>query len=365
MQQGSLRFVTIDNGLNFTCALTDTGDAYCWGYGSLGRLGNGGTSNSSVPVKVSGDLKFKQITTGRTFACGLTVSGQAYCWGDNTNAHLGNEDSLHHSLPVPVVGGKTFKHISAGSFHACGVTTDGEAYCWGSSTNGKLGAGSDYAGIGPVREPIKVAGGHTWAAIYAGAQHSCGITVEGEAYCWGSNSNGKVGAGVPSGTTEDFHEPAKVNSSNRFVTLSIGNNHTCGVVTDGRGYCWGSNGRGKLGRGNTSGTYSSPQQVSTISNWTHISAGSDHTCGVTTDGEVYCWGAGDAGRLGTGAIDTTATPLEVTTPSPVAFLNGASAGGIGGAQGGPSPFLPQKRRLEDYLWLAARGTKALYVTRLI
>src|SRR5690606_41023107 len=122
---------------------------YCWGSGSSGKLGNGSTDSSSVPVAVStsGVLAGKTVTdisVGSSSACAI-ADGSAYCWGQNIVGGLGNGSRVDSSVPVAVstsgvLAGKTVTDISAGQ-HACAVA-DGEAYCWGSGNSGRLGNGS-------------------------------------------------------------------------------------------------------------------------------------------------------------------------------------------------------------------------------
>jgi alpha-tubulin suppressor-like RCC1 family protein len=84
-----------------------------------------------------------------------------------------------------------FRQISAGWGHSCGVTTDNRAYCWGSDSAGQLGDGLTTN----RSRPTLVAGGLRFLEVYAGAAHSCGITTTNRAYCWGGNLSGQLGDG--------------------------------------------------------------------------------------------------------------------------------------------------------------------------
>lgn len=89
-----------------------------------------------------------------------------------------------YETPQLVVGGHAWSTISAGSAHSCGVTTDGDGYCWGQGMSGRLGNGETF---GPFPTPQSVAGGHTWETINAaaGSSYTCGTTTDGDEYCWG------------------------------------------------------------------------------------------------------------------------------------------------------------------------------------
>src|SRR5437879_3445421 len=105
-----------------TCGVTLSGAADCWGNNPYGQLGNGTTTNSDVPVAVSGGLAFAAVSAGNTHTCGVTPSGAAYCWGDNLYGELGNGATTTSDVPVAVSGGLTFAAVGAGAVHTCGVT---------------------------------------------------------------------------------------------------------------------------------------------------------------------------------------------------------------------------------------------------
>ena len=346
VQQGSLRFVSIDTGRDHTCALTDTGDAYCWGAGSYGRLGNGDSVAASTPQLVVGGIKFKQLAVSRFGACALAVDGKAYCWGNNTRGQLGDGTTEDKSVPTEVIGGHTFKWLAAGGFHTCGITTGGSAYCWGRNQFGQIGKGTREDE--PYTQPTPVVGGHNFVSVYAGQHNACALTPGGEAWCWGHGGHGRLGIG----RIDTISVPEPVATNERFTSLTLGTFHTCGVTLEGKGYCWGYNIRGKLGIGNTdAGQYVTPQSIADVDEFTSITAGADHTCGVTPAGTVYCWGNNENGRLGSAVSDPTGTPTLVSTLNAIAFLNGAPEGC---AADSPGEFCFPRRSLAERIFLAAR-----------
>lgn len=203
---GGLTFATISVGEYSACGVTTGGAAYCWGGNYYGELGTGTTAYSPKPVAVAGGLTFATVSTEYSFACGVTTSGAAYCWGLNAGGALGDGTTTNSSVPVAVAGGLTFKGVSTGGGFACAVTTSNTDYCWGGNTYGQLGTGT--VSVGPTPAPAAVVGGHAFSTLSAAGYSSffappvypfftCGLTMSGAAYCWGSNGEGELGTGTP------------------------------------------------------------------------------------------------------------------------------------------------------------------------
>jgi alpha-tubulin suppressor-like RCC1 family protein len=325
--------VAIAAGLQHTCGLTNTGAAYCWGFNDSGQLGTGSSTQPSIalPVPVTGGHSFSVLTAGMAHTCGITTDGAAYCWGNNDFGQLGGGDttSTHpSSVPVAVLRGHTFAGISAGGTHTCGVTTSGAAYCWGNDGAGNLGAGPG-AGTGDPsfaesRAPVAVAGGHTFSDVSASgisypAGHSCGLTTNGTAYCWGGNDWGELGNGS-AGESESSNVPVRVPGLS-FSSVTAGLAHTCGLGTDGVAYCWGANSRGELGDGTTTHR-STPVAVSGSQSFSTLAPSRSglHNCGLINSGAAFCWGWNSHGQLGTGGEEDPSA--QSTTP--VAVSGGLS-----------------------------------------
>jgi alpha-tubulin suppressor-like RCC1 family protein len=303
------RLASIEAGGFHTCGLTrGRRQTYCWGSDFTGELGNGNPlANANVPSPVAGGLTFTQVSAGRSQTCGLTKEGKAYCWGGNGDGELGNGAPFGSiiTVPSPVIGGLRFTSLSAGG-NTCGLTTGGQAYCWGSDLFGQLGNGAPLAS---VNTPSPVAGGLTFTHISAGLIHTCAVTSGGKAYCWGTDFFGQLGNGSPQANT---NVPSPVAGGLPFTQVSAGSSHTCGVTTGGQAYCWGLDAQGQLGNGALSGS-NVPALVVGGLTFTQVSVGSGHSCGVTKRGEAYCWGQDNFGQLGDG------TPLaDRTVPSLVA-----------------------------------------------
>ncbi len=161
--------------------------------------------------------------------------------------------------------------------------------------------------------------GQPWASLTSGIGHTCGVRSDGTGWCWGENGSGQLG----NGTTIDSAVPAKVGTAT-WAALTAGASHTCGLRTDGTVWCWGSNSNGTLGNGTTTDS-ALPVQVGTAATWTSLSAGWVHTCGIRADRTAWCWGDNQFGEVGDGTTsDRKLVPVQVGTASTWATL---TAGG--------------------------------------
>ena len=305
--QGGLTFTQLGHGNRHTCGLTAAGIAYCWGRNDLGQLGNGTNVQSLTPVAVQGGRVFTTLGIGGNHSCGLTSTGAAYCWGDNSQGGLGDGTMGQRTTPVAVQSGLTFTAIVTGnSNQTCALTTSGAAYCWGDNTWGALGDGTTTSRL----TPVPVMGGHVFTRLTTQVQ-TCGLTVDGTAFCWGFNDSGQIG----DGTTTRRLTPVRVQGGLTFTTLAAGNNHTCGLTPSGAAFCWGSDAFGAIGDGTTStDPRLTPTAVQGGLSFASLVAGSDHVCGLTSTGTAYCWGNNTNGQLGDGTTAVRVTPGPIARP---------------------------------------------------
>ncbi|MDH5292030.1 MAG: hypothetical protein OEY41_18705, partial [Acidimicrobiia bacterium] len=239
---GGGSFSAVHAGAAFTCALSTTGQAFCWGNNGAGNLGDGSTSQRTAPTAVAGGLTFLQLSLfADNHACGLTTSGDVYCWGYNFDGAVGDGTTTNRSVPTLVLGGRTYQAVASAHYHSCALDAAGAAWCWGDNNVGQIGDGG-----APTDRlaPVQVQGGHTFTALKAGGAHTCGLTAGGQVYCWGVNSTGQLGNG---GTTSS-QAPVLVSGAG-FTTISTGETHTCALAGGAR--CWGDNAAGQLGDGFT------------------------------------------------------------------------------------------------------------------
>jgi alpha-tubulin suppressor-like RCC1 family protein len=150
----------------------------------------------------------------------------------------------------------------------------------------------------------------SWRSISVGYEISCGIMTDGKAYCWGRNNLGQLG----DGSAQRRLAPSPVAGNLRFsmvAVLSSSGFHTCGI-SQNLAYCWGVNDRGQLGDGSTTNR-AVPTPVAGGVPFVGIAAGWHHTCAWTGTNEGYCWGSADSGQLGNGTLTERRQPTPVTT----------------------------------------------------
>jgi len=283
-----LTFATVSAANKLSCGLTTGGEAYCWGEGAEGEHGQSTLDDVPAPTRAN-DGRWITLSAGSHHICAVAPDGSAFCWGRDEQGQLG--DTAHDrcsfqvdvypcsAAPVRVRTTLRFTQIAAGMWHTCALTGDGIAYCWGQG--GLLGDGSTQRSTTPVR----VAGGLAFKALDAGASHTCGVTLANAAYCWGYNSPAVLGDGTDTNRTA----PVAVAGGLSFTRVSPGGSHTCGLTTSGAAYCWGQNYFGQLGTGDTlSG--STPRPVAGGRTFVELSPSSDGACGIAEDGNMYCWG---------------------------------------------------------------------------
>jgi alpha-tubulin suppressor-like RCC1 family protein len=300
------KFKSVVTGATASCALMSTGLAYCWGSNSGGQLGNGTTSSvSSTPTPVAGSLTFESLTlpARARYACGLRADGTAYCWGFNSGGQLGDGTlSTQHLIPTLVVGGLKFISLSAGGLHTCGLTTDSTAYCWGDNTFGQFGNGT----VTGSASPVPAAPGLRFKALVADDGYTCGLTSAGAGYCWGIGSAGELG----NGGNKSSPTPVAVSGDLTFASITAGGFDACGVTATGEAHCWGFNSFGAVGDGSTT-PRTVPTPVIGGHQFASVHMGFEHACGVAVGGAVYCWGSNDQAALGDGTTTHRSAPTAV------------------------------------------------------
>lgn len=142
--------------------------------------------------------------------------------------------------------------------------------------------------------------------IAAGGRHSCNV-VSNRVLCWGANERGQLG----DGDIESHDTPTPVVGELDFSMVTIGSAHSCGLARTGDAYCWGADDRGQLGDATTT-SRSAPVRVASNLSFRVLRAGLMHTCGLTSGGDVACWGNNNKGQVGDGTVNMRSSPVIVS-----------------------------------------------------
>jgi alpha-tubulin suppressor-like RCC1 family protein len=284
----------------------------------LGAAGPG----SAEPSKASTESRWqaKAVTAGIGHTCALTRPGAVKCWGYNGHDELGTGDpSLQFSLtPVAVAGlSAGVSEISAGIRHSCAVTGDGTAMCWGVNYGGALGDGTDNRRPAPVavvgmNSPVSM--------VSAGNDRSCAL-LAGGVKCWGTDYglapvdipglNGAlaISGNLNTGCAITSARGVKCWSPSRAPTDVPSLSGVTAIATDGFSCAVVANGGVKCWGGDYGST---PVDVSGLDGGVEaIDTAGGHTCAITSTGGVKCWGVNDHGQLGDGTTMDRQAPVDV------------------------------------------------------
>ena len=265
-------------------------------------MGDGEIDHEGFPVQVVNFPNPSLISAGYYTTCGVNTSDQAYCWGLGAYGQMGNgTNTIHNYSPVAVTIGAVSKISAGGAYQICAITTLGAAYCWGADTWGQLGNGTPLA---DSNLPVQVTGlgNGTMSDIAGGGLFTCGLTVGGGVKCWGYNGDGELG----NNSTTNSPVPVDVSGLSGGVSaIDAGDYHACALMAaDGSVKCWGYNGYGQIGDGTSDNNRLVPVPVVGLdAPAIAISAGGNHTCALLNDGTIQCWGDNSEGQIGIGDDD--------------------------------------------------------------
>jgi len=301
---GGQQFQSISAGQDHVCGILTTGGMVCWGRNDSGQLGTGAITPSEPGGAAVLGGPWTMVAAGGDHTCALDATGGVYCWGANHYGQLGAGTALGSNSPTPFhVGTETWNYVSVGAHVSCAVQASGTAKCWGAGSTGILGNG----GTSDQSLPTLVSGG-PWVKIRLGFQHACGIATSGQIYCWGLNNYNQMGLAAADFT---MHPTPELTSLQVAVTsLDAGTFYTCLVrASDGTYKCWGDNSVGQLGEGVPPGPGWAQIDAPVIQ---------AHTCAVRQDLQTYCWGHNAFGQLGNGSTTSSNVPVPVSDPGTAA-----------------------------------------------
>jgi alpha-tubulin suppressor-like RCC1 family protein len=299
-------------------ALLSNGSVYAWGLGAHGQLGDGSTENSftrpvrvrfpagvriaSIPIDVMPfDTALAVDTTGHVWGWGYNAFGQL-CLGNRTEYNTPVRLPLRHVTLLTGAGGHSL-------FYA-----GGKVYACGNNTYGELGNGSRRSSKVPV-QVLNLGTGRVTSLVSAFAD-SGAVMANGTYYDWGYNGQGQVGNGVPG---RPVLAPYRVPLPGAISQLAQGgslqgNGQTITLLASGALYAWGAGGDYQLG---TTTTANQPSPVPIFApagvRYRLLATGGSTSYAISTNGDVYAWGANNLGQVGNGGIRNARYPVRVAS----------------------------------------------------
>jgi len=317
-------------GYLHSLALKSDGTVWTYGYNSEGELGNGTTTNSSTPLQVSSLTGVTAIAGGEIYSLALKSDGTVRAWGYNADGELGNGTTTSSSIPVQVSQSSGLTNVTAiggGAGHSLALKSDNTVWAWGANWSGQLGNNSTTSSSTPVS--VNSLTGVT--AIAGGWYHSLALKSDGTVWAWGNNYSGQLG----DNTTTNRSIPVQVSGLSGVIAIAGEELSNLALKSDGTVWAWGANWCGQLGNGTFNDSLI-PVQVGGLTGVTAIAGGYTHSLALKSDGTLWGWGFGGNGQLGNGATSSSSTPVQVTGVSGVKI----NAGGFHSlVLGSPSPIV--------------------------
>ncbi|TNE85759.1 MAG: hypothetical protein EP330_24285 [Deltaproteobacteria bacterium] len=329
-------WVDVETSSGITCGVDTADEVWCWGTNFRFDI-DGDAQNfpyyetpHALDAEISGTF-----VPGWWASCGVSrTDGALWCWAGHGDAYGGSGPEGPRVLVDDAVRSADSNDGYDGS-HECVVRSDSSLWCRGANDGGQLGNGTIVASL----EFGQIAG--LWSQVSTGGfGHSCAIDVLGARWCWGSTSSNALGLS----TTNNKLPAEDTTTAVKWLEISLGRQNGCGITEDGALRCWG---RGYTARPEAMdvGTWKHVQLESDVacaidgnddlSCWGNglISGGSGtttfatrntvtgpfvdlaisrfHGCAIKDDQSLWCWGAGDDGRLGDGQFTTSYAPVQV------------------------------------------------------
>lgn len=239
----------------------------------------------------------------------LSVAG---CGGSDPYRRMTPLERHIYLEPTAVASSLAFARAAAGYEASCMLTGDGQAWCWGRNEAGELGAvtvSTCSGGNVPCTwRPVQAQPELRFAEFSMGDRHACGIDTSGQPWCWGFGRGGQLGDGLRT----DSRAPVRVAGTHDFAMTDAGRDAllSCALDRAGAAWCWGPSGGGALGNGTTD-LAAKPVQVLAPRAFVAVGAGSAFGCGLDGAGQAWCWGSNDYGKLGLGRSGAATLPEAV------------------------------------------------------
>jgi alpha-tubulin suppressor-like RCC1 family protein len=292
----------IASGAYHTVAVAQDGTLWSWGYNNSGQLGDGTTTNRTVPTKIGTDTDWVAIGTGYYHSFGIKSNGTLWAWGYNYYGQLGrgsNGNGTDLLSPTQIGADTNWKTVSGGGNFTLAVKTDGTMWSTGKNSDGQLGINTTT----DSKVFVQIGTGTTWDKVFCGGAHSMALTTGGILYLWGDNASGQLGFQHYT----DRKIPTVFASNISIKTVAGNGSSTIAIGTDGK--MW----RAGLICPIPNSTYQMREYVTSSANWTYVSIGDNFTIAAKSDGSLWTIGNNNYGQFGISTPSTSTSFVQVAT----------------------------------------------------
>ena len=312
-------------GFDHACVVHRDTTVRCSGAGSLGRLGNGGTADSTTPVRVlrlGADGQpialagIRRVVSGSRYSCALVAEGSVWCWGEGFS---------QYAEAIPLGTGparlEDVKYLDVEASMGCAIRATGQVWCWDL--------------LQRPFEPRRIEAIDDALLLSLGVGYGCALTESREVFCWGVGTFGQLGDGRMTDSLDTGRRVVLENGEPlaEIIRLSAGLIHVCALSAAGGVFCWGDNTQGSVsGEAILGDTFIVPAAVAVrefragierpLSGFSMVAAGAAFSCGIqAAGGRVRCWGQEEVlsfplsfGAFGDGrALDLDTIRFRITT----------------------------------------------------
>lgn len=290
--------VSIAAGRDFSAAVTSDGKLYTWGSNAKGQLATGNTTNVNKPTAVKSNETFVAVSAGYNHLVALTKDGKLFGAGGNNFGQL-TGTSTADKKTITQIGSGYVKAV-AGRYTTFGITSAGALFGTGYNQDGRLGLGDfvNRTAFAPVMASV--------ANVASGYDGTFALTTSNELYVFGKNDENALGLG---NSTTYVETPFKL--SIKAKSVAGGQLNSMAVGVDGTLYTWGAGPYGELGNGTSGAGAKQGVPTSVGSGYVYGAAGYTHRLALKNDGKIYTWGSNNKGQLGTGKTSGETKPAAI------------------------------------------------------
>lgn len=316
-------------------ALQDDGSLWSWGLNSLGVLGLGSSSFSSIfpPTRIGVSTDWSlNYAVGTSHVLAIKNDGSLWAWGKNIHGECGNGTSgIQNFIFTPQqIGSATWIAVASGSDHSLGVKTNGTLWAWGYNDFGQLGNGNEDDPAQLV--PLQIGTDANWAKVFTFGSTSFAIKTDGTLWSWGNDAINTI-LGY-NGTQLERRLPHQVGNAAGWVSIAPYLSTVMAVKNDGTLWVWGKNteesfiayyGNGEVDANNYA---NNPTQIGIDSDWQSVTTGQYEFKALKSNGTIWGWGRNYNGALGDGTNIARYVPVQVGADSNWTHLSACSTNAV-------------------------------------